>query len=66
MQLVLRTGRWKCLVEPERGRVRVFDLAADPGETRDLAPAMSEWASTCEADLTGWAARTRARLRGGE
>jgi arylsulfatase A-like enzyme len=31
-------GRWKLLVDLESGRVSLYDLAADPGETRDLAP----------------------------
>lgn len=60
--LGLRTGRWKCVVEPARGRVQLFDLAADPDETRDLAPAEPGRARACEVDLIDWAARVRARL----
>ncbi len=36
----LRQGRWKLLVDRGGGgAVRLYDLAADPGERRDLAPA---------------------------
>jgi arylsulfatase A-like enzyme len=62
--LGLRTGAWKCIVEPEPGRVRLFDLSADPGETRDLAAAQPERAQACLRDLTDWAANSRAALRG--
>lgn len=64
--LGLRTGRWKCLVEPELGRVRVFDLAADPGETRDVRESVAGWAERCAADLQAWAAERRASVRGGD
>lgn len=64
VQLGLRTGRWKCLVEPELERVRVFDLVADPGETRDVRGEVAAWADRCAADLRGWAARRRAEVRG--
>jgi arylsulfatase A-like enzyme len=61
--LGLRTGNLKCLVEPELGRVRVFDLAADPGETRDVRESLAGWAEQCAADLQTWAAERRARVR---
>ncbi|MCY1062696.1 sulfatase-like hydrolase/transferase [Nannocystis sp. SCPEA4] len=60
--LGLRTGRWKCIVEPERGLVRVFDVVDDPGETRDVAAVRAEWARACESDLLDWAARSRAAV----
>jgi len=63
--LGLRTGRWKCIAEPELGRVRVFDVASDPGETRDVAAEHAEWARACAADLTDWAARTRRAVLAG-
>ena len=64
VQLGLRTGDRKCLVEPELGRVRVFDLAADPDETRDARADDPAWADRCAADVTAWAARRRAEIRG--
>jgi hypothetical protein len=33
----LRDGRWKLIVDLGTGRARLFDVEADPGETRDLA-----------------------------
>lgn len=63
--LGLRTGKHKCIVEPELGRVRVFDVAADPGETVDRAPALAAWAQACQADLVDWAARNRRAVRDG-
>lgn len=63
VQLGLRTGSRKCLVEPEHGRVRVFDLAADPGETSDARGDDPAWADRCAADVSAWAARRRAELR---
>ncbi|HEY8377351.1 MAG TPA: sulfatase-like hydrolase/transferase, partial [Nannocystis sp.] len=60
----LRTGRYKCIVEPARDRVQLFDLGADPGEAVDLAAALPERAAACAADLTAWARRARARLEG--
>jgi len=33
----LRDGRWKLIAEQPSGRTRLFDLATDPGERRDLA-----------------------------
>ncbi|MCY1063496.1 sulfatase-like hydrolase/transferase [Nannocystis sp. RBIL2] len=64
--LGLRTGSWKCIVEAETGRVRLFDVSSDPGETRDLAAALPERAEACRADLLEWAASTRAAVRGAD
>ena len=35
--LGLRDGRWKFIYTLDSGRSKLFDLVADPGETRDLA-----------------------------
>lgn len=62
--LGLRQDRWKCIVEPEAGRTRLFDLEVDPGETVDLAgqePARSE---RYRASLMAWSAEQAARLGG--
>ncbi|WP_177325928.1 sulfatase [Nannocystis exedens] len=63
--LGLRTGSWKCIVEAESGRVRLFDLSRDPGERRDLSRELPERAQACREDLLDWAARSRAAVRGG-
>jgi len=37
-QSAVRDGPWKLIQEHDSGRARLFNLAADPGETTDLAP----------------------------
>ena len=34
----MRDGRWKLVEHYDDAKVELFDLDADPGETRDLAP----------------------------
>lgn len=34
----LRHGAWKYILDRDSGRGELFDLAADPGETRDVSP----------------------------
>jgi lipoteichoic acid synthase len=53
--LGLRQDRWKCIVEPEAGRVRLFDLEQDPGETRDVAAQHPERSERYREALAGWA-----------
>lgn len=60
--LGLRQGRWKCIVEPEAGRVRLFDLEADPGETIDVAAQEPGRAERYRASLLAWSAEQAARL----
>ncbi len=55
----LRDQRWKFLHEIESGRSQLFDLAADPGEHRDIAdrhPRRVEW---YRAHLQRWGAAQR-------
>lgn len=60
VKLGLRTGRRKCVVEPEAARVRVFDLGQDPDEVAAVAD--EAWAAACAADLEAWAAAQRAEV----
>ncbi len=62
VQLGLRQDRWKCVVDVERGQTRLFDLEADPGETRDVAAQEPERAARYQMALTAWAAANAARL----
>lgn len=55
VMLGLRHDRWKCIVEPEAGRVRLFDLVEDPGETTDVAAQQPARSETYRAALTAWA-----------
>jgi hypothetical protein len=46
----LRDGQWKLLVDEDAGRTQLYDLAADPGERRDLSaghPALVRRALAC-------------------
>lgn len=60
--LGLRQDRWKCIVEPEAGRVRLFDLAADPAEQVDIAAREPERAGRYRRDLEAWAAAQAGRV----
>ena len=51
---VVRDGDWKLIEHYEDGRVELFDLAADPGETRDLAPVEPKRAAELNARLAAW------------
>lgn len=61
-QLGLRQGRWKLIHDQESGRSRLFDLAADPGEERDLAAAEPARAGRYREHLQRFFARQRALL----
>lgn len=63
-QRAVRDGRWKLLIDD--GESRLFDLAADPGEQRDLAAAHPDRVRALTAAVVGWeqdvaAARPSAR-----
>jgi arylsulfatase A-like enzyme len=50
--VAVRSGRWKLLIEGES--VRLFDLAADPAERTDLAPANPDRVTALRRLLTAW------------
>jgi hypothetical protein len=54
--LGLRDGRWKLVHELESGRSRLYDLAADAGETHDLSGQFPERAAAYREHLLRWAA----------
>jgi hypothetical protein len=35
--LAVRDGKWKLLLNPDRGRVELYDIPADPRESANLA-----------------------------
>ncbi|MCB9729749.1 MAG: sulfatase-like hydrolase/transferase [Deltaproteobacteria bacterium] len=61
-QMGLRQDRWKFILDAERRRGRLYDLQADPGETRDLAEQYPERARRYTADLEAWHAESTRRL----
>lgn len=58
----IRHAHWKLIEWLEDGRVELFDLAADLGETRDLAAAQPERTARLLADLHAWRQQVGARL----
>lgn len=63
--LGLRQDRWKCIVEPEAGTVRLYDLVADPGETIDRSADEPARAERYRLHLETWSKGQTARVRGG-
>ena len=49
--LAVRRGNWKLFFDPTTGTRRLYDLATDPGERVDLAPAQPEVVERLAADL---------------
>lgn len=52
--LAVRDGRWKLLVNADGSRPRLFDLAADPGETKNLAAAHPEVVARLKRAVLAW------------
>ncbi len=60
-----RDGRWKLIHEVDSGRSKLFDLEADPGETRDLSGAHRALVADRSARLLRWCAAVKHAVRGG-
>ncbi|MFM1871524.1 MAG: Arylsulfatase [Planctomycetota bacterium] len=58
----IRRGRWKLVEWFESGKVELFDLSADGGETRDLAADEPLLAAELRGRLAGWRAITGAAM----
>jgi arylsulfatase A-like enzyme len=58
----IRSGRYKLIERFADGRLELFDLEADPGETRDLAPQNPEQARRLRAVLARWRQSTNAPM----
>jgi arylsulfatase A-like enzyme len=58
----IRSGRYKLIERFADGRLELFDLEADPGETRDLASQMPEQARKLRAALASWRKATNAPM----
>jgi len=52
----IRTGRFKLIVS-DNPRRELYDLTADPGEERDIAPDRPDLAAELENELQSWVAR---------
>jgi arylsulfatase A-like enzyme len=65
MASAVRRGHWKLLrlygaAPDRRSRLELYDLAADPGESRDLASEQPERAAELDARLDAWLRETGA------
>jgi len=58
----IRRGQWKLIEYFEGPRLELYDLANDPGETRDLAPAKPDLARGLAERLRAWREEVGARL----
>lgn len=58
----VRKGRFKLIEDTQHGATALFDLDADPGETKDLAPAHPELVQELRGELEAWSAQCRAPL----
>lgn len=50
----VRDGQWKLIERYDDGKVELFDVRADPGETRDLAAARPGTVRSMRAQLRAW------------
>ncbi len=55
-QLGVRLGRWKLIRAPEEGRLELYDLAVDPGESKNVADEHPERVAALGALLDDWSA----------
>ena len=58
----IRTGDWKLLEYFEDGRIELYDLAADPGEKRNLAAAEPARAAELRTRLARWRSEVGAKM----
>jgi arylsulfatase A-like enzyme len=52
--VAVRDGRWKLLADEDGGGARLYDLAVDPGETRDLAASRPAEVAALGARAAAW------------
>jgi arylsulfatase A-like enzyme len=62
--VAVRSGQWKYVEAPEQGLRQLFDLAADPGETRDLVGAEPARAAELARLLGTWREAPGGRVTG--
>jgi len=58
----VRKGDWKLVESVDVGQVALFDLAKDPGETRDLSRAHPDVVQALQADFAKWETQCRPPL----
>ena len=58
----IRHGQWKLIEFHEDGRLELYDLINDVGETKDLAKDEPERLKELHAILTGWREKVGAKM----
>jgi len=58
----VRDGKWKLISELGASRAKLFDVEADPGETRNLAVLHPDLVATWQRRLQDWAAAQKALI----
>jgi arylsulfatase A-like enzyme len=58
----IRDGDWKVVESFETGKVELYNLRDDPGETRDLAAAQPDRAAALHTKLVAWRKHVKARM----
>jgi arylsulfatase A-like enzyme len=59
----MTADRWKLIETAAQGRVELYDLSADPGETLDLASSQPDRSAAMRAALEDWRKATALRAR---
>ena len=59
---VVRSGNYKLIKLYNTGNVELYDLAADPGETKDLVKVLPDVTRRLNAKLTKWLKKTKAEM----
>ena len=52
--LAIRDGRWKLLMNPDRSRVELYDILADPTEMNNLAARQPEVVEKLSGQVLAW------------
>jgi arylsulfatase A-like enzyme len=52
--LAIRDGRWKLLVNADGSGAELYDLAADPNETKNLASQAGDRAARLRSEVLAW------------
>lgn len=58
----VRDGKWKLWKSLDQSKTRLFDLQADPGETRDLSASQPQLTARLEQELAKWRANNAPAL----
>jgi N-acetylgalactosamine-6-sulfatase len=52
--LAIRDGKWKLLMNPDRSRVELYDIPADPSELNNLAGERPDVVKRLSGQLLAW------------